>query len=313
MVAIASNIPRHIPGPMHPSAVQSQLKEALLAKLGALDPETLDQLQKSFFEAAQGSTKLPSAAAFAMFGAQTPALALLANAKALGDTYYQAPTGDAAKDRGENSNPNSPQNPASPKMANGRPFYGAGAKGPGIFSNPSTEKVAAAIRQQQQQALNFLANQLGQAYGKGDMSEFLGPNICFEDALAEMLFKIADKEQRDLMEQLRQYERGDQGLTGMLAKGAKGLAGTAAGAAGLAVGTYFGGPAAGATAAAVGYDLGQKAVGEVTGHYGESSKQVQFQKIQMSVQNMTQMIQMLSNVLHAFDSANRNTISNMRG
>lgn len=313
MVALAS-IPRQLPAVEMQNAAQGQLRDALLAKLSALDPKTLDQLHKCFYEAAQkgsGANALP--ATFAAFACKTPAEALLANLSAMARSYHVPKEYDQSPVRTEASRTDSETQSKTPKPQGAARFYGAQSKGPGLFSNPVAEKAAAALRQQQAQTLNFVNNQLGGAFASGNMTEFLGPNATFEDALAAMLFLIADKDQRDLMEELRNYERGDQGLKGLMGSGARGVASAVGGAAGGILGGWWNGGIGAAAGAAVGSDIGEKIANNYTGQYGNSSKAAQFERIKMKVNEMTQLIQMLSNVLHAFDSANRNTISNMRG
>lgn len=287
---------------------QPQLSEALMAKLNALDPKALNQLHASFYDASQRNGLLQSSLpqTFVPFACKTPTEALLANFATVAPGYHPQ--------RAPESKSSGQQQPSSQKQPQGaNRFYGAKFTGPGVFSSPAAEKAAAALRQQQNQTLNFVNNQLGTAYASGNMSEFLGSNMCFEDALAAMLFKIADEDQRELLEDLRNYERGDQGLKGLMASGAKGAASAAGGVAGGALGAYWGGAAGAATGATVGADVGERIANNFTGQYGSSSKAAQFERIKMKVNEMTQLIQMLSNVLHAFDSANRNTISNMRG
>lgn len=293
--------------PVQGLPIQGQLSDALMAKLSALDPKTLNQLYASFFDASQKSGLLQSSLpqTFVPFACKTPTEALLANFASVAPQYHPQ--------RAPESRSNQQQQTSSPKQQGANRFYGAKFTGPGMFSSPAAEKAAAALRQQQTQTLNFVNNQLGTAYATGNMSEFLGPNMCFEDALAAMLFKIADEDQRELLEDLRNYERGDQGLKGFMASGAKGVASAAGGVAGGLLGNYFSGPAGAATGASVGADVGERIANNFTGQYGSSSKAAQFERIKMKVNEMTQLIQMLSNVLHAFDSANRNTISNMRG
>ncbi len=315
MVATVASLPRQLQGIPLPNMVQEKLQDALMAKLGALDPKVLDQLHKTFYEAAQKGTPagtLPSA--FVPFAVKSPTDALFANFGNIAQSYY-SPI-DRAADSRESSPPSgSDSQPEYARPQGTNRFYGAGqSKGPGIFSSPAAEKAAAALRQQQAQTLAFVNNQLGGAYASGNMAEFMGQNMCFEDALAAMLFKIANDDQRDLMEELRNYERGDQGLKGLMASGARGAAGAVAGAAGGLLGGWWGGAQGALSGSAIGYDVGERIANNYTGQHGSSnSKAAQFERIKMKVNEMTQLIQMLSNVLHAFDSANRNTISNMRG
>jgi len=315
MVVNVASLPRQLQGIPLPNMAQGKLQDALMAKLGALDPKVLDQLHKTFYQAAQKG--IPAGAlptAFVPFACKSPSDALLANFGNIAQSYH-SPSERLSESKESSPANGSDSQPEYVKPQGANRFYGAGqSKGPGIFSSPAAEKAAAALRQQQAQTLAFVNNQLGGAYASGNMSEFLGSNMCFEDALAAMLFKIANDDHRDLMEELRNYERGDQGLKGLMASGARGVAGAVGGAAGGALGAWWGGPAGALTGAAAGYDVGERIANNYTGQHGTSnSKAAQFERIKMKVNEMTQLIQMLSNVLHAFDSANRNTISNMRG
>jgi hypothetical protein len=319
MAAIAPSMTRATPVAQVPNALQGQANEALLAKLNNLDSASLNRLQNSFYEAAQGSGAKLQAQQSAAFACQTPAEAMSANSGVMSGSYFQPMAealsqSDVPAGRDQQAHESSPnkEHPNTPReRPQGPRNYGAQSRTPGVFSNPAADKAAEGMRQQEKQMLNFVNNQMGGAYAKGDMAEFLGPDIPFEDKLAAMLFRMADRDQRNLMEQLRNYERGDNGLNGLAAKGAKGLAGGAAAAAGgFLSGMAGGSPAMGA---AVGYDIGEKIAGHFTDPYSPSSKAAQFERIKMLVNDMTQMTQMLSNVLQSFASTNKNTISNMRG
>lgn len=292
-----------------PLGLQGKLDAALMTKLNALDAGTLGKLQNGFFDAAAGAqSKMGLAGTSMPFACTAPSEAFMPHFSTLQTSYFRPSIADNVRPQPDANSPGE-QESKKPSPESNR-SYGAQSKGPGIFSNPAAEKAAAALRQQQTQTQTFLQNQMGQSFARGDMSQFLGSQMCFEDALAALLFKLADKDQRDLMDQLRMYERNDTGLNGLVAKGANALGGAVGATAGGIVGSALGSPSVGA---AVGYDIGERIAGNVSGQYGTSSKQVQYQKIQMAVNNMSQLMQLLSNVLHSSDSTNKLIISNMRG
>lgn len=268
------------------------------SKLKGLNSNTLNQLHQSFFDAAKTTGIQTQKGQLPAFMGLSPSEALAAS-MAGGQKGFFSPALEYEPPLEAKAKSFSRQEPVRTRT------YGAQSRTPGLFSNPVAERAADAARQSQVQTQKFLANQLGQSFAAGNMSEFLGPNACFEDVLATVMMGIAEKSEREMMDQIRVVERGEAGLNGFIANRAKDLGGIAGGA----LGGYF----AGAQGAAIGQDVGERLVGNYSGQYGGSSRQIQFERLKMMIHKQSEMMSAISNILATIHSTNKNTISNIRG
>lgn len=116
--------------------------------------------------------------------------------------------------------------------------------------------------------------------------------------------RIAEKSEKETMEQIRVVERGESGLNNFLTNRARDLGGLAGGA----IGGYFGG----AGGAAIGQEIGDRLVGNAASQYG-GSRQVQFERLKMGIQKNAELMSAISNILATMHQTKKNTIGNIRG
>lgn len=261
------NSTRPSPSPVsYDAGTMTPAQRALVNQLKALEAETLLKLERSFYDTAARCNGKTQSQGFTPFAAKKPREAFEQSKSHLENTYFTGP-----KD---------------------------GMRPSGIDS------AAQATKGMQSRSRNFLADQLGAAFTSDEIASALGPNACFEDALAMAMMNIAEKSEREVMEQIRGVERGDTGLSGAIANGARALGGAAGGA----IGGYVGG----LSGAAIGHDVGERIAGGAASQYGGSSRQVQFEKLKMSITRQSEMMQAISNILSTIHTTNKNTIGNMR-
>ncbi len=297
---------------------QAKTPELLQALKNQKDAE-LHNLHRSFFDTAQNlPTNLDAKTMAQVFGTLSPKEALLL-AQSLNQAYgyhdnmeTKDPHTTSHIDDRSNTLPSKPRTPLYPNTEvpsknKAMPASFATAK------NQQAKMAEQSLKQIQNQTQNFVTTMLGGSHTSGNMTEFLGQNTCFEDALMQVMMKIAKQEEKNVSEKIRVLERGHAGLPGLLGDRARDLGGVAGGALGAGLGAYFGGAAGGTTGATVGQDIGERLVGSYTGYNSQESRQIQFEKLKHSMQKLSEMMTCISNILSTMHQTNKNTVANLRG
>lgn len=149
-------------------------------------------------------------------------------------------------------------------------------------------QVAEALAKKEIQTQTFISNMLGTDFAAGNMADFLGREMCYEDMLMHVMMNIVKNEEKKLTEELRRVEKNNTGLQTALNERARDVGGIAGGA----IGGFFGG----VPGAAVGQEIGDRLAGSAIGQTPES-KQLQMQKITKMVNDLSTMFSLLSNTI----------------
>ena len=297
---------------------QAKSPEALQA-LNKKNDADLHNLYRSFFDTAQNTPNNLEAKTMAqVFGALSPKEAiLLAQALNQGYGYH-----DNIHAQGLSSGTSNTSEPAHTAHQQNKPLYHevkpSTKKQETLASfttakNQQTKITEQSIQQMQGQTQNFVSNMLGGSSTSQEMTDLLGPNACFEDALMYVMMKIAKQEEKNIAEKIKVIERGHAGLTGIVSDKARDLGGIAGGAIGAGISAYFGGAANTIAGAAVGQDIGERLVGSYVGNNSQESRQIQFEKLKHMMHKQSEMMTCISNILATMHQTNKNTLGNMRG
>lgn len=241
-----------IPSP-HYSPVIHETHEAIETALHAVSPEELSQFH-SLFESLQSSNTGP------LFASNTAS------------SFDVIPPAEAYESR--SAAPQTPPHTLQSKTTN--------------HFQRQYPQVAEALAQKEIQTKTFISNMLGNDFAAGNMADFLGREMCYEDMLMHVMMNIVKNEEKKLTEELRKVEKSNTGLQTALNERARDVGGIAGGA----IGGFFGG----VPGAAVGQEIGDRLIGSAVGQTPES-KQLQMQKITKMVNDLSTMFSLLSNTI----------------